>query len=302
MSPPAKKQKFQNKKKYYQPNRKQYLEVGSRGFLATCNFNEKGCVRECYNILNEYADVLYGPEVEEAKSTEENSLNEKEAVTTAESTDNNEEDISDVLQKQIDTTEEKRKSRAKNRFQAVDTGATNCVFIKTTLDDPVGLAKEIVNSIANLKEQKTKNLLRLVPIESVCKANAKDMLEAAGKLCDKYFLQEPCTFSIVFNKRFNNDVDKMSLTKELADIIHSKNIKHSVDLKYAKKSLIVEVIKGLCCLAVVEDYMKMKKYNLIEIARVNPEYEKINQAKPEEPAVQDNTADSKTTSETEAQE
>lgn len=38
------------------------LEVGMKGFLVTCNNNEKGAVRDAYNILNEYADKLYGPE------------------------------------------------------------------------------------------------------------------------------------------------------------------------------------------------------------------------------------------------
>lgn len=33
-----------------------------KGFLVTCNNNEKGAVRDAYNILNEYADKLYGPE------------------------------------------------------------------------------------------------------------------------------------------------------------------------------------------------------------------------------------------------
>lgn len=31
-----------------------------KGFLVICNNNEKGVVRDVYNILNEYADKLYG--------------------------------------------------------------------------------------------------------------------------------------------------------------------------------------------------------------------------------------------------
>ncbi|XP_073837199.1 THUMP domain-containing protein 1 homolog [Musca autumnalis] len=269
-APPAKKQRFQNKKKFYQPSKKQYLEVGHKGFLATCNFNEKDCVRECYNILNQYADELYGAETfEETKPTEEKS-NVQEETTTKEEPESD--DIADALQKQIDATQQKAKL-TKRRFQVVDTGATNCVFIKTTLADPTSITKHIVKDIAETKKQKTRYLLRLLPVEVVCKANNKDIVDSAGQLCDKYFLNEPTTFSIVFNKRFNNDINRDTLIKELADIIHAKNVKHKVDLKYAKKSLIVEVIKGLCCLAVAEDYMAMKKYNLVELGRSNPEYD-----------------------------
>ena len=39
------------------------------GFLATCNNREKECVQEAYNILNEYADQIYGKEVLENSTT-----------------------------------------------------------------------------------------------------------------------------------------------------------------------------------------------------------------------------------------
>ena len=38
------------------------LEPGMRGFLITCNNREREAVREAYNLLNEYADQLYGQE------------------------------------------------------------------------------------------------------------------------------------------------------------------------------------------------------------------------------------------------
>ena len=37
-----------------------HLEPGMKGFLITCNNREKEAVREAYNILNEYADVICG--------------------------------------------------------------------------------------------------------------------------------------------------------------------------------------------------------------------------------------------------
>ena len=52
------------KKNYYLQSSKKKklndLDVGMKGFLLTCNNKEKGTVREAYNILNEYADNLYG--------------------------------------------------------------------------------------------------------------------------------------------------------------------------------------------------------------------------------------------------
>lgn len=45
------------------------LEPGIRGFLVMCNNNESIAVKESYNILNEYADLLYGKQV--GKTTSE---------------------------------------------------------------------------------------------------------------------------------------------------------------------------------------------------------------------------------------
>ncbi len=38
------------------------LDAEMRGFLLTCNKHEHDARREAYNLLNEYADKLYGPE------------------------------------------------------------------------------------------------------------------------------------------------------------------------------------------------------------------------------------------------
>lgn len=38
------------------------LEVGMQGILITCNMNERKCTAEAFNLLNEYADKMFGPE------------------------------------------------------------------------------------------------------------------------------------------------------------------------------------------------------------------------------------------------
>lgn len=38
------------------------LQLPSSGFLGSCNSHEKEAVKEAYNVLNEFADQVYGPE------------------------------------------------------------------------------------------------------------------------------------------------------------------------------------------------------------------------------------------------
>lgn len=248
---------------FFRTNKKRYLEVGQKGFLATCNFREKDCVRECYNILNQYADELYGPMNKLSQDDCEEALHAAEEL-----------DIADDLQKQIDATKTTSKSPESYRFQMVNTGAVNCVFIKTTLDDPLELGIKIISDIALTKQQKSRYLLRLVPVEAVCKANLPDILNAGGKLFDKHFLKEGHTFSIIFNKRYNNVIKRDDVIHELANVVSQKNIHNKVDLRNPELSVIVEVIKGMCCLSVVESYLKYKKYNIVELANPTKDDEK----------------------------
>ncbi|XP_001353888.3 THUMP domain-containing protein 1 homolog [Drosophila pseudoobscura] len=268
-----------NKKKYFQSN-KQVLQVGQRGFFATCNINEKGCVRECYNLLNHYADILYGPE--QPKETEKKQ-SAGETGKGSGSTNDDDDDLEAAAAKCRETL-----TQRKVRFQNVETGTTNCIFIRTLLDDPVGLGKHIVDDITTTGKSMSRFVLRLVPIEAVCRANMPDIIAAAGPLFDKHFLKEPTSYGIIFNHRYNQQIKRDQIILDLADLVNSKNAGNKVDLKQAKKSIIVEVLRGWCLLSVIDNYLESKKYNLVELA--NPSEKKSNgdaETKAEEKSVEE---------------
>lgn len=253
---------YQKNKSFRSHKPAKHLEPGIKGFLATCNFREKDCVRDCYNLLNEYANL---DEKCDADSTARQPKMDEKNESGSVSDEIEEEDISTQLENEIKTMTASRELNHK-RFQQVETKTPNCIFIKTTVDNPIDLGVKIVRDIVATKKQKTRILLRLIPVEVVCKATIEDIKNAAGKLFDKYFLNvEPKTFSIVVNKRYNSSVERMSIIRELADIVSFKNVLHKVDLKNAELSVVVEVIKGLCCLTVLPDYYELKKYNLVEL-------------------------------------
>ena len=56
----AKKWFGKNSKK---PRRAFCLGPDQKGFLVTCNFREKEAIREAYQLLNEYADRMFGSEI-----------------------------------------------------------------------------------------------------------------------------------------------------------------------------------------------------------------------------------------------
>lgn len=249
------------KKFYFRKSRNKYfLEAGFRGFFCTCNFREKDCVKEAYNILNEYAMKLY-PDL---AATEAAALADNKSDSGSEE----EQDIGDVLRREVEMMRKvSQKSLKHKRFQAVETGASNCIFIKTNLPSPEELTAAILKDLIKTKVPITRHLLRLVPIMATCKANLPDIMECAGKLFDKYFLKEPSTFAVVFNKRFNSSVSRDLVIKELADLIVQKNADNKADLKNPKLAIIIEIVKGTCLVSILEDYYGYKKYNLHEVCK-----------------------------------
>ncbi|XP_071878219.1 THUMP domain-containing protein 1 homolog [Bombus fervidus] len=267
---------------YNQKRRKQFsLEPGIKGFLCTCNFSEKECVRDAYKLLNEFADEIYGP-VTTKDFDNDNSKEKSEKDDSVSETKNidNEDDISVALNKQINELKaEYSKTINARRFQVVDTGVKNVIFIKSTLTNPLELVTKIVSELDNTKQQRTRFLLRLLPIEVICKANMNDIKSKADVMLEKYFAQEPKTFSIVFNRHSNNNIHRDEVIEDLAEIINKKNPGNKADLKNPELAVIVEMIRGFCLMSIAPNYYKFKKYNLLEICNTK---EPTNTTKQEE--------------------
>lgn len=253
MASPAKKTRQDGKTKSFftRQARKPFrssIEPGDKGFLVTCNFKEKESVGECYRLLNEYYNKL-NLESQDAKKEDD---------------DDDEDDITSQLQNQIEKTNQESKERA-HKFFSIETGVPNLIFIKTSIDDPLTLANKIIRDLHETKQKRTKVTLRFIPIQSVCKAKIEDIKNAAGLLFDKHFLKKPSTFGIIYNKRYHQELQRDDVIKELAELVAAKNVANKVNLKDPEQSIIVEIIKNVCLLAVVPDYFKLKKYNINEL-------------------------------------
>ena len=83
-------------------------------------------------------------------------------------------------------------------FQVVNTGLRNVIFIKSDAIDVLNLFNMIVEDLNQMRNQKTRYLLRMLPVQITCKAYLEDVASKADTLLDKFFSQEPKTFSIVF--------------------------------------------------------------------------------------------------------
>ncbi|KAK2711539.1 THUMP domain-containing protein 1-like [Artemia franciscana] len=235
-------------KEYYKKSAKaiklkgRQLSPGLKGFLCTCNNAEKQCVREAYNILNEVSDKLYGLEKKSPACSEDI-----------------ESDLDSEL-KSLRTAEIEQK-----RFQVVDSGANNVVFIKTTVPSPLEVAQKIINDIKENGEQKTRFLLRLLPVELTCRASIEEIKKALQPIITEHF-KDAKNFHIQVHAR-NSNIKRDNILPELLCLFQEIYPQLIGTLVKPHKSLILEIIKSTVCICIAEEYDENAKYNLIELSK-----------------------------------
>lgn len=224
------------------------LEVGMQGILITCNMNERKCTAEAFNLLNEYADELFGPE----KLQNNNGSSSDEDVALKK----------EVAQLKASGAKQER------RFQALDSGANNVIFIKTKNLETDKLVHRILSDLHATKKKKSRVILRMLPVTGTCKAFQEDMLRYLTTFLEPWF-QTPNsgTYQIAFKARNSSHNKRDEIIKAVAGLVGTLNPKNKVDLTNPELTIIVEVIKAVCCISVVKDYALYRKYNVQEVVK-----------------------------------
>lgn len=254
--------KRKSKGKWFSNSKKAKYSIcpGQRGFLVFCNNREKEAIKEARILFDEYLPQFKDIETEEIQE-------EEVEIEEEEEKDEFDEAETEVKEMKVQKTEKDEV------FKLMNSGVQNVLFFRTKLKDPVGFALSILNDIQETKEQKTRFLMRLVPIEVTCKALKENFQRAVKKLLLKHFEnvndKEVKTYSVVFKARCNQDFSKDMVIKVCGETIKEINDSPNIKVEYKKPDLVimVEVMKGNCCLGILPKYFDFyKKYNLIELA------------------------------------
>uniref|UniRef100_A0A673JB17 THUMP domain-containing protein 1 n=1 Tax=Sinocyclocheilus rhinocerous TaxID=307959 RepID=A0A673JB17_9TELE len=226
------------------------LQVGAQGVLVTCNMNERKCTSEAFSLLSEYADALYGPEQDSLSEDEED-----------------DEDAEAALKKEVSQIQSSMKTH-QQRFSAVDSGAHNVVFIRTHGVDPEQLVHHILSDLYQTKKRKSRVILRMLPVSGTCKAFPEDMEKFLSVFLERWF-RAPlrATYQICFKARNSSHSKREEVIKAVAGLVGKLNPLNKVDLTNPELSIIIEIIKTVCCVSVLKDYTLYRKYNLQEVAK-----------------------------------
>jgi len=254
------------------------LKEGMRGFLITCNNREREAVREAYNLFNEISDKLFGPEVFKGEDGEDEGKEDEED-------EEDEEDIDAAFDKEKTELAEMRKKTVsgERRFQVVESGARNCIFIKTTLEEPHKLVSELIDRILETGVARARYILRLIPIVATCKAHEKNIEETLALVLPPFFPPGSTTsYSVIFKTRNNGSIGREEVIKMVGNAVRNLDGESSVDLKSPDLAIIVEVVRAVCCIGVAHSYFGKRKYNLVELVRPEQEPGAVKMETPDE--------------------
>ncbi|CAF1311915.1 unnamed protein product [Adineta ricciae] len=243
------------------------IQIGQHGFFITFTASKESFVRnEVYNLLNRFADQLFGPEFVEEKQLDANDLNDLDSALESETMKLNE------------------TKKAVRRFRIVKSGTKHSFFVNTTL--PLTSTNQLIENIfqtsIQTKEQHSRYIERLLPIAFVCKAYdddlrkliiRKEFVEHILSLIDANDNQTDNTIWFdVQAKKSNNTQVKSSHLEEIliSDLISRKaedlngtTLKR--DYKKPQILILLHVIRNVILISIVKHYELFKKYNLASI-------------------------------------
>nr|ACO10434.1 THUMP domain-containing protein 1 [Caligus rogercresseyi] len=223
---------------------KNVIQESLQGFIIVCNGKEKEAIREAYRLLNE----THRPE-DQADSSD---------------VDDGNESIESAMAKEKAKLSSSEDSKD---FQLVYTaGVSNFMFLKS-LPDPLPLANKIMDSILQDGKQRTRFLIRLVPIQTVCKAYTESIHTAITGLLQTMNLGENITYCVAFKSRFNNNLGQVDAVQAVNTAVSESGKEWSVQLKGSDYVIVLEVVTSYCCIGILPQYQQRKKYNLIELAK-----------------------------------
>jgi len=236
------------KSSYYHSNKrsnsnKGVLSEGMTGFIVTCNLKEYHCLKESYNLLDEFADRLYG------------NYNKRD--------ESSETDIEKAIQNEVNSLNKNEK-----RFQQVITKCNNVLFIKSNDNaiDPLVIGSEILKDIETNAKQLTQHLLRLIPIVMTCKPNCKNFEEIVETNLEKQ-TKDPISYVIQCKVRNNSDAKRLELIESVVNVVKKVRPEWKVNFNSPKLTIVLEVLQKTCCISFLNDYDYYSKYNLVEFAK-----------------------------------
>ncbi|KAJ2791889.1 hypothetical protein H4R20_006808 [Coemansia guatemalensis] len=127
--------------------------------------------------------------------------------------------------------------------------------------DPEQLVRFIFADITKTRQRRTRFTGRLIPAKVTTTSKLDAIVKGSKEVARDLLADDavPTTFALVVNIRYCDDIKRDDIIPAVAAML---DVKHKVDLKNAKYTLVIEVFKSMCTIGLVEDYNALRRLNL----------------------------------------
>lgn len=148
----------------------------------------------------------------------------------------------------------------------MDTKALQCIlFVRALKDlDVLALGERLFALIRERAVKSVRFCQRITPIEQTCMAKIDDIRVAASALIAEHFRGDSAEFSVGFESRLNNSLDRMTVINMLVDMVGPR---HKVNLGAPQKVIVVQIFKNMCAMSVLDNWVANRKYNAQEVLK-----------------------------------
>ncbi|KAJ2659468.1 hypothetical protein IW148_004201 [Coemansia sp. RSA 1199] len=228
------------------------ISPGMKGFFVTCTRGrEKKSASETIDLLEEFANKLY-PNLEEEIAAEKDASDDAPAAQAGGG-------IEDEIAREI---AEMKASPKIKMFRYLPSTIDCILYIKCHRKiDPEALVQFMFAELSVTKQRKTRFTGRLIPAKVTTTSKLDAIVKGATQVAHELLAEdaEPTTFALVVNIRYCDDLKRDDVILAVAAPL---DVKHKVDLKNARYTLVIEVFKSMATIGLVENYNALRRLNL----------------------------------------
>ncbi|PPS05499.1 hypothetical protein GOBAR_AA15133 [Gossypium barbadense] len=250
------------------------LRPGVQGFFITCDGGrERQAAHEALDVIDSVTEETSdnqkdGANIENRADISEEPPAKKQCLetdTSKSATNEKEKSIDKLIEAELNELGDK----SKRLFFNLDSGCNGVVFVQMRKRDGVPGPKDIVQhmmtSAASTRKHMSRFILRVLPVEVACYYSEEEITRAMKPLIEQYFpveTQNPRKFAVLYEARANSGIDRMKIINSVAKSVPAP---HKVDLSNPDMTIVVEIVKTICLIGVVEKYKELAKYNLRQL-------------------------------------
>ena len=153
-------------------------------------------------------------------------------------------------------------------FNLHPVGVRGAIFVKMKIPEkdaawaprPSELVHEMMKQTQETGVSHCRFASRVLPIDHTCFCKLEDMRTLAARVIPAAFADgERVTFSVQYEHRAAEKLDRGEVIDAFAKAVPER---HGVDLGSPQRTILVQLVKSTCAVAVVEGFKRLSKYNL----------------------------------------